>query len=40
MQKLLASRQIHAEASVHGAEVLSKLGAGITVMTLQFELPF
>ena len=35
MQKLRASGQIHAEASVHGTEVLSKLEAGITVVTPQ-----
>lgn len=40
MKKLRASGQIHAEASVHGTEVLSKLGAGITVVTPQSELPF
>lgn len=39
MKKLRAAMQIHTEASVHGTEVLSKLGAGITVVTLQFELP-
>ena len=33
MKKLRAAMQIHAEASVHGTEVLSKLGAGITVVT-------
>jgi len=38
MKKLRASGQIHAEASVHGAEVLSKLGAGITVVTPLSEL--
>lgn len=40
MKKLRASGQIHAEASVHGTEVLSKLGAGITVVTPQSELLF
>lgn len=38
MKKLRAAMQIHAEASVHDTEVLSKLGAGITVVTPQSEL--
>lgn len=40
MKKLRARRQIHAQASVHGAEILSKLGAGITVVTPLSELLF
>ncbi|MEN2432683.1 hypothetical protein [Comamonas sp. E6] len=35
MKKLRAAMQIHAQASIHGAEVLSKLEAGITVVTPQ-----
>ncbi|WP_165572384.1 hypothetical protein [Comamonas thiooxydans] len=38
MKKLRAAMQIHAQASIHGAEVLSKLEAGITVVTPQSEL--
>lgn len=40
MKKLRAAMQIHAQASVHGAEILSKLGAGITVVTPLSELLF
>ncbi|MDH1477360.1 hypothetical protein N5F13_22955 [Comamonas thiooxydans] len=35
MKKLRAAVQIHAETSVHGTEVLSKLEASITVVTPQ-----
>ena len=40
MKKLRTGVRIHAETSVHGSEVTSKLEAGITVVTSQPELLF